>query len=409
LRNRARQIAFALASAVLIGLAATAWSIADGMAARYLTDTRRAAGRDLRSEDLRADGPTPGTIFFGRARPSEEPPGLRLVRVSDEVRHAGLVPGDVIVSVDGKVYANTREIARGLTRERVAGERITVRVWKQESRREQALELTLQPFLRHPGDLGLAYEDVTIPSESGFTLRGWFIPPPADSDGRSGVFVHGARSSRFQGLRMAEHWHARGYGMLAMDLSGRGSSDGDYVTYTVNERHDVAAMTRWLRARGVPADKLAVFGTSNGGASAIYAAAMDPEIAALALDAPYSDLWAISRETLTDRGFPTILAWPLRWAVERRAGFDVRDVRPIDVIRDISVPVLFIHGDADTEVLPYHSESMHDARLAAGLASERWVLPGGEHGFDNYPPQDEFWARVLDFFDAAVDSTSAQH
>lgn len=197
--------------------------------------------------------------------------------------------------------------------------------------------------------------------------------------------------------------------MLVMDLSGRGSSDGDYITYTVNERHDVVSMTRWLRERGVPADKLAVFGTSNGGASAIYAAAMDPEIAALALDAPYSDLWAIARETLEDRGLPTVLAWPLRWAVERRAGFDVKDVRPIDVIRDISVPVLFIHGDADTEVRPYHSETLHDARRTAGLASERWVLPGGEHGFDNYPPQDEFWGRVLDFFDSAIDSTSVQH
>ena len=279
-----------------LGLAALGWWTADGMAARYLTDTRRAAGRDGWRAEVPADGPTPGTIFFGRARPSEEPPGLRLVRVSDEVRHTGLVPGDVILTVDGQIYGNTREISRGLIRERLAGEQVTVRVWKQEGRREEELELTLDPFLRHPGDLGLEYEEIEIPSESGFTLRGWYVPPPADSDGRSGVFVHGARSSRFQGLRMAEHWHAREYGMLIVDLSGRGSSGGDHITYTVNERHDVAAMTRWLRERGVPAHKLAVFGTSNGAASAIYAAVMDPEIAALALDAPYSDLWTISRE-----------------------------------------------------------------------------------------------------------------
>jgi dipeptidyl aminopeptidase/acylaminoacyl peptidase len=195
--------------------------------------------------------------------------------------------------------------------------------------------------------------------------------------------------------------------MLTMDLSGRGSSEGEQITYTVNERHDVAAMTGWLRSRGVHAEKLVVFGTSNGGASAIYAATMDSAIAALALDAPYSDLWAMARETLEDRGLPTVLAWPLRWSVERRAGFDVRDVRPIDVIDDIGVPVLFVHGDADTEVRPYHSERMHGARRSAGLVSERWVLPGGEHGFDNYPPQDEFWGRILDFFDSAIASTSA--
>ena len=396
-----------MGAALVVGLGATAWRIADGMAERYLTDARRTAGRNRGTDDLPAGGPTPGTLFLGRARPSEEPAGLRLVRVADEVRHTGLVPGDVILSVDGEVYANTRAIARGLAQTRRAGEPVTVRVWKQESQTEEALEVTLDPFLRHPGDLGLEYEEVTISSGSGFTLRGWYIPPPADGDGRAGVFVHGARSSRLQGLRMARHWHARGYGMLTMDLSGRGSSEGEQITYTVNERHDVAAMTGWLRSRGVHAEKLVVFGTSNGGASAIYAAAMDSAIAALALDAPYSDLWAMARETLEDRGLPTVLAWPLRWSVERRAGFDVRDVRPIDVIDDIGVPVLFVHGDADAEVRPYHSERMHRARQRAGLVSERWVLPGGEHGFDNYPPQDEFWGRILDFFDSAIDSTSA--
>lgn len=401
MKRRARWIALALVSAVVIGLAATAWSIADGMAARYLGDGRR-GGRSSWREGIRPDGPTPGTIFFGGTRPSEDPAGLRLAWVSDEARDTGLVPGDVILTVDGQSYEGSREILRGLTENHLAGDRVPVRVWKKESGREETLDVELDPFLRHPGDLGLAYEEVTIASESGFTLEGWFIPPPPDSDGRSGVFAHGARSSRFQGLRMAEHWHARGYGMLVMDLSGRGSSEGRYITYTVNERHDVVAMIRWLREQGVPPTRLPVFGTSNGGASAIYAAAMEQEIAALALDAPYSDLGAMAREALEDRSLPTILAWPLRWAVQRRAGFDVKDVRPIDVIVDIPVPVMFIHGDADTEVRPYHSENMHDARLAAGLPTERWVLPGGEHGFDNYPPQEELWGRVMDFFDAAI-------
>ena len=54
----------------------------------------------------------------------------------------------MILSVDGHVYGNTREIARGLIQERLAGERVTVLVWKQEGRREEELEMTLDPFLR---------------------------------------------------------------------------------------------------------------------------------------------------------------------------------------------------------------------------------------------------------------------
>jgi dipeptidyl aminopeptidase/acylaminoacyl peptidase len=45
---------------------------------------------------------------------------------------------------------------------------------------------------------------------------------------------------------------------------------------------------------------------------------------------------------------------------------------------------------------------MNEARKRAELASELWVLPGGEHGFDNYPPEGIFWNRILDFFDHAL-------
>jgi dipeptidyl aminopeptidase/acylaminoacyl peptidase len=188
-----------------------------------------------------------------------------------------------------------------------------------------------------------------------------------------------------------------------MDLSGRGASDGEYVTYTVNERHDVAGMVRWLRQKqGVRPDAMVVFGTSNGAAASIYAAAEDPALAALALDAPFADLWVAAGEMLGSRGVSPWLRYPLSLAVRWRAGIDLKRIRPIDAIEEIRVPILFIHGDADNQVPPYHSELLEESRRKAGLPTERWVLPGGEHGFDNYPPPGIFWNRVLDFFDSAL-------
>jgi dipeptidyl aminopeptidase/acylaminoacyl peptidase len=193
-----------------------------------------------------------------------------------------------------------------------------------------------------------------------------------------------------------------------MDLSGRGASEGDFVTYTVNERLDVASMTKWVRQQeSVRPDAVVVFGTSNGAASAIFAAAEDPALAALALDAPYSDLWAAAAEMLSARGVSTWLRYPLSAAVRWRAGIDLMSIRPADAIAEIQAPVLFIHGDADDQVPPYHSERLDKLRREAGLPSERWVLPGGEHGFDNYPPPGIFWNRVLDFFDAALGGAPA--
>jgi acetyl esterase/lipase len=120
------------------------------------------------------------------------------------------------------------------------------------------------------------------------------------------------------------------------------------------------------------------------------------------VDAPYCDLWEEAGEMLRSRGGHAILRYPLSIAVWLRAGIDLRSVRPLDVITEVKAPVLFVHGDADRQVPVTHSERMHEARLKAGVPSELWILPGGEHGFDNYPPEGIFWNRILDFFDRAL-------
>ena len=374
----------------------------DRLAVGYMTGQRRVAGEGFFGETIPPDGPVPGYAFLGFSRPSEDPPGFRIVRPWEMGHELGLEPGDVVTSVDGQTFDSAREVMSHLVQNFGAGDVVGLTaVTDGESPRE--LTMTLRAFVRHPGDLGLPYEDVEITSSSGHTLRGWFVPPPPRSDGRIGIFVHGANSSRMQALENgAKFWYRRGYGLLTMDLSGRGSSDGDYVTYTHNERHDVASMIEWARERASDGSKVVVFGTSNGAASAIYAAAEDPELPALVLDAPYADLPSAAASMLSSRGGHPLLLRPLFLAVRIRAGIDLSSVRPEEVVARIEAPVLFVHGDADRQVPIEHSRRMHAAREKAGRASDLWVLPGGEHGFDNYPPEGIFWNRILDFYDQAL-------
>lgn len=375
----------------------------DRMAVAYLTGQRRVPGEGLWGESIPDGGPVPGYAFLGFTRPSDDPPGMRLVRPWDMARDVGLRAGDVVTAVDGKTFRSSEELMRHLVGHYGAGEVVPVSAFR-EGNGALDLRMTLRAFVRHPGDLDLPYENVELQSDSGFVLWGWFIPPPERSDGRIGVFVHGANSSRFQALENgANFWHRRGYGLLTMDLSGRGSSGGEYITYSVNERLDVKSMLRWARNRpGIDPGKVVLFGTSNGAATAIYAAAGDDALPALVLDAPYADLWEAASTMLRARGGQPILRYPLSIAVRLRAGIDLRSVRPLDVITEVKAPVLFVHGDADRQIPLTHSERMHEARIRGGLPSELWVLPGGEHGFDNYPPEGIFWNRILDFFDRAL-------
>ena len=385
---------------VLLGLGAYG---VDRMALDFLTGPRRIPGFDYWGGPVRLDGPVPGFAFLGRLTRSEDLPGLKVVRPFEVGAEIGLESGDVITASGGKTFENAKELYQDFLRNYSAGDVVTLNVAR-ETGTTRELRVTLKPFLRNPGDLGLHYEDVEIRSDSGYTLRGWYIPPPERGDGRAGVFVHGLWSSRFQALEEgAKFWHRRGYGLLTMDLSGHGASDGEYVTYSINERLDVESVIRWVRGGGrASPDKVVVFGTSAGAAAAIYAAAEDDELAALALDAPFSDLWSAAGDMLRLWEIPSILRYPLFLAVRRRAGIDLFGVRPIEVISQVRAPVLFVHGDADEQVPLYHSELMAEVRRREGLPTEQWILPGGEHGFDSYPPTGIFWNRVIDFFDRAL-------
>lgn len=394
-----------IVSAVVLALVPVAFGIRllDRMALAYTTGLRRSPDAPGFGGVMPpADGPPPGVAFIGFSQPAEGADGFVMRRVTAQGREAGLRNGDRVTAVDGIAYRDAREAMGGLISTRIAGETVDLTVMRDGE--EFTLPLRLSRYVRHPGDLGLPFEEVTLESGSGYTLRGWWIPPPGDSDGRAVVWVHGAHSSRYQALdHGAEFLHDRGYGILTMDLSGRGSSDGEYITYTWNERHDVRSMVDYLRSRpDADASRVVVFGTSNGAASAIYAAAELGDLPALALDAPYADLWRAAGSMLEMRGGIPALRGPLALFVRMRTGLRIREVRPVEVIADIPGPVLFLHGDRDRQVPPEHSLELHAARLEAGRSSRRWVLPGGEHGFDEYPLPGILWNRIADFFDDAL-------
>ena len=394
-----------IAAAVILALVPVAFGVRllDRMALAYTTGLRRSVDSPGFGGVMPpADGPPPGVAFIGFSQPAEGGEGFVMRRVTAQGREAGLRNGDRVTAVDGVTYRDARAAMGGLISTRTAGETVDLAIVRDGE--DLTLPLRLSRYVRHPGDLGLPYEEVSFASGSGYTLRGWWIPPPEDSDGRAVVWVHGAHSSRYQALdHGAEFLHARGYGILTMDLSGRGSSGGEYITYTWNERHDVRSAVRYLRQREDAGDsRVVVFGTSNGAASAIYAAAELGDLPALALDAPYADLWRAAGSMLEMRGGVPALRGPLALFVRLRTGLRIREVRPVEVIADIPGPVLFLHGDQDRQVPPEHSLELHEARLEAGLPSRRWLLPGGEHGFDAYPTPGILWNRVADFFDRAL-------
>jgi dipeptidyl aminopeptidase/acylaminoacyl peptidase len=230
------------------------------------------------------------------------------------------------------------------------------------------------------------YRDVTVRSRDGIDLAAWWVPGPRP-DSPAVVLAHGVGSCRRDPVVLlpAGMLHRNGFAVLLIDLREQGDSpvrDGRF-SGGVRERLDVPGAWDWLRANGVPAERIGLFGESNGAATVLLATAAEPAVAAVWEDSSYADPWTAVREEIRRQGAPEILipgavAWGLA------AGIDLDRARPVDPMAAIGRrPVAIVHGATDTRVDPHHAfdlaAAVTAARDPAGPAVQPWIVPGADH------------------------------
>ena len=115
-----------------------------------------------------------------------------------------------------------------------------------------------------PADLGFEYEEVTLTTDDGLRLAGWYIP----SHNRAAVILlHGYGSSRRETLPRAAILARHGYGVLLYDERASGQSEGDFRSFGWADVADVPLALDFLRERAdVDPDRIGILGFSIGGA-----------------------------------------------------------------------------------------------------------------------------------------------
>ncbi|MCU0505787.1 MAG: lysophospholipase [Chloroflexi bacterium] len=256
--------------------------------------------------------------------------------------------------------------------------------------RERAGFPTRAPVTMDPGDAGLPWMPVTIPS-GGREMPGWFIPAgpsgAADVPRPGVVLVHGWGSNRGRMLPIAAFLRAAGFHTLAFDVRGHGDGPPESLPVTAVEfGDDAAAAVGVLRALpGV--GSVAILGHSMGGVGASLAAAARDDMAALVMVSAPADPRLLVRETfrMADLPLPGPVAHPLAW-VALRSTLRPRGHRPPAASARRAVarypgPVLLVQGDAD-ELVPLRDLRMLERAAASrppGARTEVLVVPGGRH------------------------------
>lgn len=241
---------------------------------------------------------------------------------------------------------------------------------------------------------------VSFPSDSGSTIRGWFV---RGTPGRGGiVLAHPVRSNRLDMLDRAAFLQRAGHSLLLFDAQAQGESPGEHITFGYLESLDARAAVAFLRSQ-LPEERIGYLGVSQGGAAALIGP--DPlAVHALVLEAVYPTL----REAVVDRlrirvgPLAPLLAPLLLVQIRPRLGFGPDAVAPIEGIRRIRAALLLIAGERDRHTLLSESQRIFDA---APEPKTLWVVPGAAH-VDFYRfDRAEYEHRVLEFLSALQGAT----
>jgi uncharacterized protein len=210
-----------------------------------------------------------------------------------------------------------------------------------------------------PPSLTLPIERIEFTAEDGVRLVGWIMPgSPGDfwlliSHGNAGNLSQFDRPKHYAGL------HRLGLNLLAFDYRGYGESEG-FPTEAGLYRDADAAYRYLIDKRGVPADRIILFGHSLGSAVAIDLASRVPS-AGLIVEGAFT--------SAVNRGQEIYPYIPVRWVARSRFA-------SLEKIARVTVPKLFLHADRD-EVIPIS----HGRRLFAAAAPPKsFVQLRGTHG-----------------------------
>jgi fermentation-respiration switch protein FrsA (DUF1100 family) len=260
-----------------------------------------------------------------------------------------------------------------------------------------AMGIPRLPVKGSPEDVGLDYEDVAFTGRGdAVRLRGWFMGGAGD---RAVLIVNGGYENRIDEnsdtLPLCRDLAAKGYSVLIFDQRGRGESEGRGLSLSSIEA-DIGGAMDYLEGRGYPLERVCILGFCSGAAAACIYASRN-RAGALVLDGCFIDVPTMAVREAAAAGVPGFLVRVflpgLRLMTRLIYGYRATD--PIDVVRDVASPILFVHEELD-EFITW-GETLRLYGASANPADEVWEVEGALHSQSWRTDPERFIGRIDGF------------
>ena len=247
----------------------------------------------------------------------------------------------------------------------------------------------------------LPAQSVHFSNSRGIRLAGWYISGRPDCG--TVILMHAIRGNRASMAGRAPFLHRTGYSLLFFDFQAHGESEGEIITFGDLEKEDVQAAIQFASQRN-SSSPIGIIGFSLGGVAAVLnGAAIGAD--ALILEAVFTTLEQTVINRIRQRiGFlAPLLAHPLLFHLQFHYGIDPQELRPIDFIHSLGIPVFVMGGTHDQHTLQSETETLFSL---ASSPKDLWLVKGAHHQNFHQYTQKDYETRVLAFLNKYVGCAS---
>ena len=249
--------------------------------------------------------------------------------------------------------------------------------------------------------LAQPHEDKWIQSEDGLKLHAtWF---PNNDCKKVVICFHGYTSQGMNDyIGLSGYYLKKGYSMLLVDERAHGQSEGKYIGFGCLDRKDAMKWIAHIIKDCGEDVQILLHGTSMGGATVLMASSLDlpSQVKGIISDCAFTSPKEVFTHVL--KHMIHLPAFPMMQISDflnrKLAGYGLDDCNAAREVKKANVPILFIHGSADTFVPCSMCDEIY---WNCASPKQRLIVEGAAHA-ESYYKDTKAYEEALDTFIGGV-------
>ncbi len=250
--------------------------------------------------------------------------------------------------------------------------------------------------------LAQPHREIWTKTFDGLRLHATYFP--RENEKKVVICFHGYTSEGMSDyIGLSDYYLKRGYSMLLVDERAHGKSEGTYIGFGCLDRKDALTWIRWVIGQCGEDVQILLHGTSMGGATVLMASGLKlpGQVRGIISDCGFTSPKEVFTHVLHSMyhmpAFPIIQI--ADWINRRTAGYGMDECNAAREVRKAEVPILLIHGDADTFVPHTMCEEIYKN---CASPKDKLIVKGAAHAESYYKDMASYEKKLDEFIGGVI-------